>query len=35
MTPPTEWAVEQLLEMSQGQLDELFRSSPAGDIPTG
>jgi hypothetical protein len=35
MTPPTEWAVDQLLEMSQGQLDELFRSSPAGDIPTG
>jgi hypothetical protein len=25
----------QLLAMSQAQLDELFRSSPAGDIPNG
>jgi hypothetical protein len=25
----------QLLAMSQGQLDDLFRSSPAGDIPSG
>lgn len=25
----------QLLKMSQAQLDELFRVSPAGDIPTG
>ena len=27
--------VEQLLHMSQAQLDDLFRSSPAGPIPTG
>lgn len=27
--------VDQLLEMSQAELDELFRSSPAGDIPLG
>jgi hypothetical protein len=27
--------VEQLLKMSQAQLDELYRSSPAGDIPRG
>ena len=26
---------EQLLEMSQQQLDDLFRASPAGDIPNG
>jgi hypothetical protein len=26
---------QQLLAMSQGQLDDLFRSSPAGDIPNG
>jgi hypothetical protein len=25
----------QLLAMSQGQLDDLFRASPAGDIPNG
>ena len=25
----------QLLEMTQGQLDDLFRASPAGDIPNG
>lgn len=25
----------QLLKMSQGELDELFRNSPAGDIPKG
>ena len=25
----------QLMEMSQAQLDELFRNSPAGDIPDG
>jgi hypothetical protein len=27
--------VPQLLAMSQVQLDDLFRASPAGDIPTG
>jgi hypothetical protein len=27
--------VPQLLAMSQAQLDDLFRSSPAGDIPNG
>src|SRR5512135_3684694 len=27
--------VPQLLELSQAQLDELFASSPAGDIPDG
>lgn len=27
--------VDRLLEMSQTELDELFRSSPAGDIPSG
>ena len=27
--------VDRLLEMSQAELDELFRSSPAGDIPCG
>ncbi|HEV3018761.1 MAG TPA: hypothetical protein VGY49_07060 [Burkholderiaceae bacterium] len=27
--------VAQLLSMSQAQLDDLFRSSPAGDIPNG
>lgn len=27
--------VDRLLEMSQAELDELFRSSPAGDIPRG
>ena len=27
--------VDQLLTMSQSQLDELFTSSPAGDIPDG
>jgi hypothetical protein len=27
--------VQQLLDMSQEQLDELFRVSPAGDIPSG
>jgi len=27
--------VPQLLQMSQAQLDELFTSSPAGDIPDG
>jgi hypothetical protein len=27
--------VPQLLGMSQAQLDDLFRSSPAGDIPNG
>ena len=26
---------QQLLAMSQGQLDDLFRGSPAGDIPNG
>jgi hypothetical protein len=26
---------EQLLALSQAQLDDLFRSSPAGDIPNG
>jgi hypothetical protein len=26
---------QQLLDMSQQQLDDLFRSSPAGDIPSG
>ena len=26
---------QQLLDMSQQQLDDLFRESPAGDIPTG
>jgi hypothetical protein len=26
---------QQLLAMSQAQLDDLFRSSPAGDIPNG
>ena len=25
----------QLMAMSQAQLDDLFRSSPAGDIPNG
>jgi hypothetical protein len=27
--------VNRLLEMSQAELDELFRASPAGDIPSG
>ncbi|MGE5762436.1 MAG: hypothetical protein ACM3ZF_00635 [Mycobacterium leprae] len=27
--------VDRLLEMSQAELDELFRASPAGDIPSG
>nr|WP_315187541.1 hypothetical protein [uncultured Albidiferax sp.] len=27
--------VHQLLEMSQDELDDLFRASPAGDIPDG
>src|SRR5258708_2899293 len=27
--------VPQLMKMSQAQLDELFRNSPAGDIPNG
>ncbi|RST56479.1 hypothetical protein [Variovorax sp. MHTC-1] len=27
--------VQQLLDMSQEQLDELFRASPPGDIPSG
>lgn len=27
--------VAQLMQMSQAQLDELFRNSPAGDIPRG
>lgn len=27
--------VDQLLAMSQAKLDELFRASPAGDIPNG
>ena len=27
--------VQQLLTLSQGQLDDLFASSPAGDIPNG
>ncbi len=27
--------VAQLMKMSQAQLDELFRNSPAGDIPRG
>lgn len=27
--------VKQLLEMTQEQLDDLFRASPAGDIPDG
>jgi hypothetical protein len=27
--------VQQLLEMSQAQLDDLFKASPAGDIPNG
>ena len=27
--------VQQLLDMSQQQLDDLFRESPAGDIPNG
>ena len=27
--------VSQLLAMSQTQLDELFRASPAGEIPDG
>jgi hypothetical protein len=27
--------VAQLMKMSQDQLDELFRNSPAGDIPAG
>ena len=26
---------QQLLAMSQGSLDDLFRGSPAGDIPNG
>src|SRR3954454_21888924 len=28
-------SVDEMLDMSQEQLDELFTSSPAGDIPTG
>lgn len=27
--------VQQLLDMSQEKLDELFRASPPGDIPSG
>jgi hypothetical protein len=29
------YTVEQLLEMSQAELDELFKKSPAGPIPNG
>jgi hypothetical protein len=29
------YEVQQLLDMSQQQLDDLFRASPAGDIPSG
>jgi hypothetical protein len=29
------YTAEKLLEMSQQQLDDLFRASPAGDIPNG
>ena len=29
------YTVKQLLAMSQDQLDELFKSSPAGEIPNG
>lgn len=29
------YTAEQLLEMTQPQLDDLFRASPAGDIPNG
>jgi len=29
------YTAAQLLEMSQSQLDDLFRASPAGDIPNG
>jgi hypothetical protein len=28
-------SVDKMLDMSQDELDDLFRSSPAGDIPTG
>jgi hypothetical protein len=31
----TETTVQQLLQMSQAELDELFRNSPAGPIPDG
>src|ERR1051326_4253271 len=27
--------IDHLLQLSQDELDELFRSSPAGDIPSG
>ena len=29
------YEVQQLLEMTQEQLDDLFKASPAGDIPNG
>lgn len=29
------YAVDRLLKMSQAELDQLFRNSPAGDIPSG
>jgi hypothetical protein len=30
-----EYTVEKLLDMTQEELDELFKASPAGDIPNG
>ena len=30
-----EYDAEKLMAMSQAQLDELFKASPAGDIPNG
>ena len=33
--PAMAYDVRQLLDMSQAQLDDLFKSSPPGDIPTG
>jgi len=35
MLATAEFTVPQLLKMSQDELDELFASSPAGDIPDG
>ena len=29
------YEIQQLLQMTQSQLDELFTASPAGDIPDG
>ena len=35
MAHQTAWTLDQLLKLSQDELDKVFRSSPAGDIPSG